>query len=551
MNRVFNLNLNNILLIIILVLAIIVRFYKLESFPPSLSWDEISHGYNAYSILETGRDEWGEFLPISNFRAYGDYPLPLYMYLSIPTIAIFGLDEFTIRSTSAIFGVLLVVVVYFLSKLFIEDKKAILLTVLIAAISPWTIMISRQVLQATPAIFFLGLGMVLLMKYFKKNLWFFNLGLVSLGISAYGYHNTRILAPILLFILLLFWLKDIWQLKRYFISLMIWGVIFFAPIPFIILSPEGSARSQFVGIIDQGAINQINESRGNSNLPDFAKRLTYNKVTYFSKVSIRNYLGYFSPLFLGFQGGTQYQYSVPSTGVLYPVTVIFFYIGVIYLIYKTKLKNYKYKFLLIWFLLSPLPAAVTRDPYQVIRGTTMLPALFIVIGLGLEKSLFLISRYSSRLSNLFITTFVVLLTFSFVFYTYVFLNTYNTDYSFAWQYGYKQAVKFAVHNQDKYQKIIFTKKYGEPHEFVLFYQKYDPTAYQFDKSAKKYYQNGWYSVDNFGKYQFIDDEKIQSQTADLMNTLIITSPGNYPKKAHLIKTIYFLNGVPAFDIVEL
>ena len=52
----------------IVLLAFFLRFYKVTEIPPSLNWDEVSIGYNAYSILKTGRDEWGVFLPI-HFKA--------------------------------------------------------------------------------------------------------------------------------------------------------------------------------------------------------------------------------------------------------------------------------------------------------------------------------------------------------------------------------------------------------------------------------------------------------------------------------------------------
>ena len=75
--------LKNRYLILIIVLGALLRFVNLSSLPPALNWDEISHGYNAYSILKTAHDQWGQFLPITNFRAYGDYPLPLNLFLTI------------------------------------------------------------------------------------------------------------------------------------------------------------------------------------------------------------------------------------------------------------------------------------------------------------------------------------------------------------------------------------------------------------------------------------------------------------------------------------
>src|SRR3990170_2555957 len=107
--------LTNRLLVLVFVLAALVRVFYLDSLPPALNWDEISHGYNAYSILKTGSDEWGQALPVVNFRAYGDYPLPLNLYMTIPSILVFGLNEFSVRFPHAVLGVFTVVSTYFLA----------------------------------------------------------------------------------------------------------------------------------------------------------------------------------------------------------------------------------------------------------------------------------------------------------------------------------------------------------------------------------------------------------------------------------------------------
>ena len=105
----------NPILFLIVVIAIFVRFIFINSAPPSLNWDEISHGYNAYSILKTGKDEWGKFMPLI-FRAYGDYKLPLYIYLTAISELFFGLSTFSVRLISAISGVGSAIVGYFLVK---------------------------------------------------------------------------------------------------------------------------------------------------------------------------------------------------------------------------------------------------------------------------------------------------------------------------------------------------------------------------------------------------------------------------------------------------
>ena len=95
-------------LIFIFLIAAALRLFALGSNPPGLYWDEVSLGYNAYSILKTGHDEHNRFLPIDTFKAFGDYKPPGYIYATVPSIALFGLNNFAVRLPSALAGTLLV-----------------------------------------------------------------------------------------------------------------------------------------------------------------------------------------------------------------------------------------------------------------------------------------------------------------------------------------------------------------------------------------------------------------------------------------------------------
>src|SRR3990167_11189801 len=91
----------------VVILAFFLRFYKVTEIPPSLNWDEVSIAYNAYSVLNSGRDEWNKFLPV-HFKSYGEFKLPAQVYLSIPSIQIFGLNELGVRITPVVYGSLTV-----------------------------------------------------------------------------------------------------------------------------------------------------------------------------------------------------------------------------------------------------------------------------------------------------------------------------------------------------------------------------------------------------------------------------------------------------------
>lgn len=102
-----------ILLFAIVIIAFLLRFIDLGKVPNGLNVDEVAFGYNAYSIAKTARDENGKFLPLV-FESYGDFKPPIYVYLTVIPVSIFGLNEFSVRFISALTGVLSVLVAYFL-----------------------------------------------------------------------------------------------------------------------------------------------------------------------------------------------------------------------------------------------------------------------------------------------------------------------------------------------------------------------------------------------------------------------------------------------------
>ncbi|MEK6867264.1 MAG: hypothetical protein AABX98_00435, partial [Nanoarchaeota archaeon] len=103
------------MLIITLFFAFSLRVYDLADNPPGLYIDEVSSAYNAYSIMKTGMDEHGVSFPLF-FEAFGEYRHGLYVYSMIPSIWIFGLNDFGTRFTSVVVGMLSLFVFYLLIK---------------------------------------------------------------------------------------------------------------------------------------------------------------------------------------------------------------------------------------------------------------------------------------------------------------------------------------------------------------------------------------------------------------------------------------------------
>ena len=150
------------LLILISLVALSLRLWKLDSIPPSLNWDEAAFGYNAYSILKTARNEYGNFLPLA----------PIYVYLTVPSVALFGLTEFAVRFPAALFGALSVFLIYFVvQELFkeFEGKKFLgILTSVVLAVSPWSYHYSHSAWEINVFLVLLLLTFIFFLKAKKK-----------------------------------------------------------------------------------------------------------------------------------------------------------------------------------------------------------------------------------------------------------------------------------------------------------------------------------------------------------------------------------------------
>src|SRR3989344_6463133 len=118
-----------IILILILTLAFFLRIVNINNNPPALYGDELTMLLDVNSILNTGYDTTGKFLPL-NFTMGGGRPVG-YGYFSIPFVALFGPGALSIRLLSVLSGVGIVVLVYFLGKILFSKQVGLFAALLV------------------------------------------------------------------------------------------------------------------------------------------------------------------------------------------------------------------------------------------------------------------------------------------------------------------------------------------------------------------------------------------------------------------------------------
>src|SRR3972149_2903262 len=190
--------LKNKAIFLIIVLAAFLRFYKLAEFPVHLGHDEVSQLYDAISIVQTGRDIYGNSYPFI-FQSVNDFKPPFYTYATAISYLVFGWQELTVRIPGALFGTLLVLGVYFFVKEFLEKEKLALAAAMLTAIAPFEIFYSRKSFENQAGVFLMLVGFTFLIKYLKtKDLKLFYWAALVLGMASYVYFAQAVLIPILL-----------------------------------------------------------------------------------------------------------------------------------------------------------------------------------------------------------------------------------------------------------------------------------------------------------------------------------------------------------------
>ncbi len=364
----------------IFLLAFFLRFFHLGNLPLYFHQDEVLNGYVGRFILETGKDLYGNSLPLLYFDRFGDFPNVIPMYLSGLGTLIFGASEFAVRLPIALIGSLTVVIFYFLGKLVLNNKTAALLLAFLLAVNPWHIVLSRATAEGVTALAVFSLGLYLVIKavvYDSRKLLLFSSALFLL--TYFLYPGYRIFTPIALLPLPFF--------NKKFLPV----VIFFLCLTLLISTTVwGQGRFSQTSLFYNTAIREkIETANAAFSFDDgsnrvFEARVFHNKFTGFFKEGVEQYLSYFSPSFLFIKGGLPDRYIVPNQGLFY-LTMIVFLTG-LFLPVKKKRPFYYYFFYLL--LVAPIPAALTVDdvPNTHRAAGLILPFCFLA-AMGLENLL--------------------------------------------------------------------------------------------------------------------------------------------------------------------
>ncbi|MCX6726707.1 MAG: glycosyltransferase family 39 protein [Candidatus Shapirobacteria bacterium] len=475
------------LLIFILIIGGCCRFYKLGSAPKGLYSDEAAIGYNAYSVLLTGKDEFGYKLPLL-FRSFATFQAPIYTYITVPFVKFLGLSVFSTRLPSAIFGFLTIIMFFFLIRSISPKEirnEIALISTLVLAISPWHIIFSRTAYETNVALFFLVFGLLLFFKSLKVPM-LLPISSVLFSVSILAYAAERIMVPLLILLLV----SKNWKfykdnLNKYLLPAIlsvIIGFILLYPTLLIVRTPGFLAR---VNVLNIFSYQRQMPAGFISNYQGWLSKVVNFKPLLTLKEWSSLYLSYFSPRYLFSLGdsGPRSPYSDLSTFYIWQFP--FYLYGLYKIIREKKLGDLKFMTIVL-LLVSPIAASMTREPYSTIRALAMVVPQSVIIGLGI----FSIFNKGIKRNLKYLGILILSLGSMAKLYSSIMVQSeyFKANY---WEYGIEDTLNVLDKLDNRYP-IVWDNNRGNVYIQILFFKKFNPESYQktnFEVNGGEYYSN--------------------------------------------------------------
>lgn len=514
-----------LILLSIILIGLILRVLFVNSSPP-LYGDELTIVLDAYSLLKTGHDQLGNFLPLT-FQMGAGRPAG-YVYFSIPFVAVFGPTALGVRGLSLLSGIGIILIIFFLTKKLFSEKVG-LVAAGILAVSPWDIALSRGGFEAHFALFLALLGVYSFIKA-KEKPKLYTLSALSYGLTLHTYPTYKL--SLLLFLPLLFWFqgRKVTSKKYFFIGLII---LFILGGLSLSQSFIGGSETRFTNInvlskpeLKSTIEEKINFERTITQLPNSIAKYFHNKPVEYIKVLTENYLQNFSADFLFIHGDRNPRHNMATIGEFYLVESILILIGLVSFWQK---KKRIILFIILWIVLVPVPTAIIDLPHA-LRSSFMLPPVIILSSLGL------ITLINSKNRLLIPVAIIFLIQLTFFLQKLYFLAP--IEYNSFWSYPAKLASMYAQDNKEDYKYVILSDKIDNIEFAYPVYAQVDPRIVISQNKTKN----------NLGDYQFkkfnnvyvgyIPDAEVEKFTNSLGGGLFIgsNSTKDYLKNYDTIKS---------------
>lgn len=374
-----NLSRYNLFLIVLIFVTLLIRLYNL-SFPAFTS-DETRIAYRGYTLAATGKDELGRSFPIL-FNSLTDYQLPVVSYMTALGVLIFGKTDLAARAPFILTSLLIVIIIFKVSKIFNLGKEFRILSALLVVFTPAFIYLSKIPNEGVVLTFSLVLLFYLLTK---KQVNFFIMG----GIMVFALATSKIawwvLVPFIAFILI-FFQKDLLIKTKIMILIIsflltIFSVGLFLQVP----QAERSLWENDFPIFKETNIRVATDRlRGQgleANWPNILEKIIFNRFQ-FILMGMLNWINNLQPAILFGQFDQTGMKGFIGMGAFPKITLLPFIVGLISITRK-KIRSLKFSIFFPLLLTSPLFFVYPNVNLDLI--IIFLPFLIFIIALGLTS----------------------------------------------------------------------------------------------------------------------------------------------------------------------
>jgi 4-amino-4-deoxy-L-arabinose transferase-like glycosyltransferase len=471
------------------ILAAGLRLYRLDSLPAGFYCDEAGLGYNVYSILQTGRDETGAFLPLFVWSFDTNFKNPVWIYSALLPIHLLGLNELAVRLTSAFYGIATVIAIFFLGRA-LMGRWVGLTAALFLAVCPWHLHFSRIAFELITFPFFFILGVTCLVRALQGRRRLVAAALL-LGYCVYTYAIAKVFIPLFAAAVAVTFRRELWQRRRETLAAVAVLAITTAPVVLFDLAHAERSRHYF---------SDTTILRGGKSPVELAVQVA------------DHYARFFSPRFLFTHGDRNVRHTVRGMGELYPLFAPLLLLGIA----TAFLRRDAVLLLPLWWLaLYPLAACLQTEAPSASRGIIGAPAFCLLAAVGLGALLRLAPRLSRSmvaaggLQLALLAAVLAALAPEVVRYWRLYTQEYplySAKYYTGFQYGHREVIEYFLAHGEEYDQMVLTAHLSnQAHIFPLFYGKFPPARFQRDgiealrRDAKM--QVGWVKeIDRFDQY---------------------------------------------------
>ena len=549
------------LLLVLLIASIFIRLYKLGNIPNGLSTDETDLAYNAYLVLKTGADIYGEKLPMF-FQSLDDYKPGLVFYTTIPAILAFGLNDFAVRLAPFVFGVLTLFLIFVLTKLLYQKNTLLpIVATVLASFAPWHIALSRAMVWYIELIFLYLLFFVFFLFSQKEKLTtqartiILATGFIFLSLTPYVYYAAIIYLPLILLTLAYIYRDFVKKNLKLFLPAVSMLIILSIPAIAHYSKNESKTRLNAISVLtaDITLPTSIAELEQDKREGQALSQLIHNRRIVYASAILDNYFDYFNQDYLFVNAKNIRYFYVNNVGLFYLLELPFVLYGLYVLIRRREKPDL---LILALLVIGPIPAAVTLGSPFPHRALLTILSLQLISAIGVVTFIDNLKKKKFKYAKQLFAILIVVYAGSIYFFPHQYFIHSPREFTSesdngAWFSTVREAIPLVNQYKDKYDKVVFTWSSQKlvPAVYFLFYNEVDPKIIQEKASGWTNEPPSYRQIYNqIGDIEFrpIDWDVDQ----ELKNTLFIGYAEEFPYDAKIIDKTYLPNGKEHFLFVE-